>query len=108
MFATPTNFRRTANQTLPMSFLSRAAALPGKALAVAVALATLADLSRSPKVSLGRWALARFSVSPDAAYDALTRLADAGLVSTSRCRGRHPVVVLLNGKGEPLTMAGWR
>lgn len=100
--------RRTATQTLPMTFLSRAATLPGKTLAVAVALSSLADLARSPKVTLGRWALARFSISPDATFDALTRLAEAGLVNADRRRGRRPIVVLLDGEGRELKLEGWR
>ncbi len=92
--------RRTSIQSLPMTFLSRAAALPGKTLAVAVALASLADLAGSPRVTLGHWALNRFSISPDAACDALTRLANAGLIRADRQRGRHPVVVLLDESGS--------
>lgn len=96
--------RRTSIQSLPMHFLSRAAELPGKTLAVAIALASLSALANSPRVTLGSWALKRFFVSPDAAFDALTRLSNAGLIRADRKRGRHPVVVLLDEYGNALSV----
>lgn len=87
-----------------MHFLSRAAQLPGKTLAVAVALASLSALTNSPRVTLGSWALKRFSVSRDAAFDALTRLSNAGLIRADRKRGRQPVVVLLDESGNTISV----
>lgn len=91
-------------QTVPIRFLSRAAALPGKTLAVALALCSLSSSARSPTVVLGRWALSRFSVSADAAFDALTRLSDAGMIRASRSRGRHARITLLDEKGAALSI----
>lgn len=75
-------------------WLAAAAAFPGKALALAVVLAWLADRDRRSGVRLTRAALRRFSVSRDAAYDGLRRLEAAGLVHVWRAPGRAPHVIL--------------
>jgi hypothetical protein len=88
-----------------MDWLSRAAALPGKSLAVALALLHLANTRKKSTVLLIRRDLARFSISPDAGFDGLTRLAQAGLIMAKRRRGRPPEVTLLDFKG--LVMVMW-
>lgn len=87
--------RRPAAAVLPLDFLARAAALPGKALAVAVAVCALAHATRSSTVVLGGWARRRFALSADAALDGLTRLEAAGLVRARRGRGRPAEVTIL-------------
>ncbi|WP_374409333.1 hypothetical protein [Hydrogenophaga sp.] len=98
-------FRRPVVPAL--TFLSRAAALPGKSLALAAALCSQAVSSRSATVTCGRWVRAQFALSPDAVCDGLTRLEAAGLVRASRRRGRHPVVTLLDKAGDDLVLEGW-
>lgn len=97
--------QRPAAPSLPLAFLARAAALPGKALAVAVALCALAHATRSSTVVLGGWARRRFALSADAALDGLTRLEAAGLVRARRGRGRPAEVTIL---AEPAALVGGR
>ncbi len=99
--------RRPAPPSATMAFLARAAALPGKSLALAAALVAAATSARSPTVSCGRWVRAQFALSPDALCDGLTRLEAAGLIRASRRRGRHPVVTLLDKAGDDLVLEGW-
>lgn len=87
-----------------MDWLSRAAALPGKTLAVGLALWSLAAMRRTPTVVLNGRVLALFTISPDAAMDALTRLSDARLISASRGRGRRPAVTLLDVDGRAMVL----
>jgi len=101
------SLRRPAPQSPTMGFLSRAAALPGKSLALAAALIAAATSARSPTVSCGRWVRSQFALSPDAVCDGLTRLEAAGLVRASRRRGRHPIVTLLDSSGDELVLEGW-
>ena len=81
---------------LPMPWFERAAALPGKALQVALALWWVRGLTRSTTFSFKRSAGHVFAVSADAMYDALTRLEQAGLIRVARHRGRSPVVTILD------------
>ena len=92
-------------QILRMDWLSRASTLPGKSLAVALALLHLANLRKTSTVVLNRRVLSLFSISPDAGYEALTRLAEARLIRANRGRGRPPEVTLLDLKGQ--MMAVW-
>ena len=89
-------------QALPVRYLTQAAAIPGKALAVALAIWLTACALRSPSVLFGRWQRERLSISPDATLDALTRLAAAGLIRTERRRGRYPRVEILDAEAVAL------
>lgn len=100
-------FRRSVAPSATMAYLSRAAGLPGKSLALAAALVAAATSARSSTVSCGRWVRSSFALSPDAVCDGLTRLEAAGLVRASRRRGRHPVVTLLDKAGDDLVLEGW-
>lgn len=88
--------------TLPVEWLERASALPGKALHVAVTLLYLMSLRRSSRVRFSQATLRRLSTSRDASYDALARMAEAGLVRLDKRPGRAPVVTLLAANGQPL------
>ena len=81
---------------LPLPWLQRAAAIPGKVLHVALGLWYVAGLCRSKMFSFKRSVAMGLSVSPDAMYDALTKLEGAGLISVVRHRGRSPVVTILD------------
>jgi hypothetical protein len=82
---------------IPMNWLSAAAAIPGKAVIVALAVWFLAGMKKTSTVKLTRTVLDRFSISRHAAYRCLQRLEAAGLVEVRRHRGRCPVVTLLEG-----------
>src|ERR1700674_3068681 len=73
---------------IPLPWIQRAAAIPGKASTVAVGLWFVSGLCRSKTFSFKRSVAAGLSVSPDATYDALTNLEAAGLIRVDRHRGR--------------------
>jgi hypothetical protein len=75
-----------------------------KSLAVALALLHLANLRKTSTVVFTRRVQSLFSISPDAGYDALTRLTEARLIRASRARGRPPEVTLLDLKGQAMVM----
>jgi hypothetical protein len=87
--------RRFIKGPLPLPWLQRAAALPGKAFHVAIGLWYVSGLCRSDTFLFKRSVAADFGVSPDATYDALTNLEAAGLVNVARHRGRSPNVTIL-------------
>lgn len=82
---------------IPLNWLCRASRLPGKTLAVALALWFKAGMSKdgNPKVKLTGKLRRRFGVGRKAASGALDRLETEGLVSVDRHTGRSPRVTLL-------------
>jgi hypothetical protein len=79
-----------------------------KALHLGLALYWLATRSGLPGVSLTRRTLARWSLSRDAAYDALKVLKSAGLVAVWTLPGRaHHVVLLRQGTDQPMIFDGY-
>jgi hypothetical protein len=86
---------------IPLPWLEQAARLPGKALAVALALWFRAGVtsSRSDLRVSGKL-LERFGVGRKAGYCALRSLEDAGLICVLRAPGRCPVVELLDSKSS--------
>jgi len=95
---------RPATVTLRLDWLARAASVPGKAVALGLALLWLAQVRHAPSVRLTRSAIARFSISRDACYDALRRLEAARLITVRRTPGHHPFVTLLGLDGHPLAL----
>jgi hypothetical protein len=83
---------------LPLGWMQRASCLPGKTLQVALTLWYLAGLKKTQSVRLASKQLAGMGVSRDAKYDALDRLASAGLVSVQQQSGKAPMVTLLTSK----------
>jgi hypothetical protein len=81
---------------LPLDWMQCAAQLPGKALQVALTIWYLAGLQKTQTVRLPSKPLDEMGVSRDAKYDALARLAGAGLVQVEQRPGQAPVVTLLN------------
>ena len=80
---------------IPLNWLSTAAALPGKALNVALAVRWLADMSKGGEVHVTKAALQYFGLSEDAYRDGLGRLEVAGLVAVTRKAGRRARVRIL-------------
>lgn len=82
---------------LPLDWMQHAARLPGKTLQVALALWYLAGLQKSQTVKLASKPLEAMGVSRDAKYEALLRLAAAGLVTVDQKPGQAPIVTLKTG-----------
>ena len=81
---------------LPLDWIERAAALPGKVLHVALALWFQMGLEGASTVKLGQKRMSRFSVSRDARYDALRRLVEAGLIEIQQLPGQAPLVTVVH------------
>ena len=82
---------------IPISWLSRAAALPGKAINVALTIRWLEGMSGGKPFKLSKKVLGLFYVSVDAALDALRRMEVAGLIKLTKTPGqRHLIEVLLD------------
>lgn len=95
---------RQVRLLLPVPWLERVAQVPGKALHVGVVLLYLAAIRGSAELRFSQATLRRFNTSRDASYDALRRLAAAGLVRVAKSPGRSPVVTLLDADGHKLVM----
>ena len=79
---------------IPMSDIAAAAKLPGKVLAVYLAVRHRADLTRSAAVTLPASLMHELGVDKDALARALRQLEAAGLVTVERKRGRSPVITI--------------
>ncbi len=80
---------------LPLAWVSHAATLPGKSLAVGMAIWFRTGCRPDRKyVSVCNSTLKRFGVSRTAGYRALRALEQAGLITVERHRGRCPRVTL--------------
>ena len=77
---------------ISLDWLGAAAALPGKALHVAMAILWLAGMSAGGPLKLTRKSLDVFAVSDDAAQDGVQRLEAAGLIAVSRKPGQRPLI----------------
>ena len=97
--------RPDANRLVNFTWLAVAAKLPGRTLNVAAAIWFLASLHKSPTIRLAPYALRLFGASRDCSYDALRRLADAGLIVLSTQRGRLPRMTLVDGEAKPILMS---
>ena len=81
---------------IPLSWLTRAAELPGKSpLATALAIMFEVGRRRSQQVTLTSAVLKRFHVNRKAKYRALEKLEGASLISVVRRSRRNPLVTVL-------------
>ena len=80
---------------IPMTWLCKAAQLPGKSLHVGNALWFLGGLNKSPTVKLNQAILAEFGVTRHCKYRALNWLTNAGLITVQEAYGKNPVVTIL-------------
>jgi DNA-binding PadR family transcriptional regulator len=85
---------------IPLSWLGNAAALPGKALATALAIMFEVGRRRSSEITLTTAIVQRFGVSRKAKYRALKHLESAGLITVYRKPHRNPVVTILDIKDQ--------
>lgn len=83
----------TSSQAL--HWLQHACVTNGKALHLALLLLSQCATRGVPSLLLTRRILAKGHVSRDAAYGALRRLQDLGMVNVRRLPGRSPQVLLL-------------
>ena len=77
---------------IPVGWISEAAALPGKALHLALAIQWLSGMNKGAPGKVPKKVLATFSLSMDAYRDGLKRLEAAGLIRVSRLPGQSPLV----------------
>jgi hypothetical protein len=77
---------------IPIAWLSQAAALPGKALHLALAIQWLSGMNKGAPAKVSKKALAHFCISMDAYRDGLKRLEAAGLITVARLPGQSPFV----------------
>jgi len=80
---------------IPMWWIAKAAHLPGKTLAVGMAIWWLRGMAQDKPFKLTQKALDTLAVSPDAAYDGLRRLEAAGLVKVTRAPGQRATIDVL-------------
>ena len=89
---------------IPLAWLGRAAALPGKTLHVGIALWWLHGMAKGKPFKLTQKALLTLNVERDAASAALVRLEQAGLIRIERKPGQRPAVSMVvgvaRGRGE--------
>ena len=85
---------------IPLNWLGAAASLPGKTLAVGIAIWFKAGASKNRTVRLTGKLLSKFGVRRKAGYRGLKRLESAELVSVNRHAGRSPIVTILEAKHE--------
>lgn len=79
----------------PLDWLEKAAQLPGKALAVGLAIWALAIAVKTKTIMVTPASVQGFGVDAAGKSRALAALAKAGLISMESRRGRFPIVTLL-------------
>ncbi len=85
---------------IPMVWVSAAAALPGKALNVALALLWLDGMQKIGTIKVTKKALELFNISADAYRDGLCRLRAVGLVKVQDRPGRRAAVEIIRSRAD--------
>jgi hypothetical protein len=85
---------------IPLDWLSRAAALPGRSLHVAIAIWFMSGLKKTRSVPVSNITGLQFGLDRNAKYRALEWLEDADLISVERQAGRAPIVTILEPPSE--------
>jgi hypothetical protein len=98
--------RRFVN-SMPFEWITSACGLSGKAVQVALAIWDLFSLARSQPIVLARKHLEQFRVRRHAAYRALKKLEQAGLISSVRKTGRAPRVTIPDRYLHPTSQSKW-
>jgi hypothetical protein len=80
---------------IPIGWLMKASALPGKASQIGVVLWYLRGLRKNSTVILANGLLERFHVGRKAKYRGLQALKDAGLIAVEEREDRNPRVTIL-------------
>jgi hypothetical protein len=82
-------------RTIPLSWAMRAAALPGKSLAVGIVIWYLAGISKRHTITLSNKIRERFGVKRNSSRRALRWLEDAGLVKVEHSGNKSPCITIL-------------
>jgi hypothetical protein len=85
---------------IPLDWLAKAAALPGKALNVALALWWRHGMAKGKPFKLTLLALKYMNVERGAASAGLVRLEQAGLIRVERRLGQRPIISIVIHAGE--------
>ena len=80
---------------IPLLWLSSVAALPGKAMAVGLAIWWRVGLRKTAEIRLTGSHLKRFGVGRKAGYRCLAAMERDGLIRVQRQRGKAPIVTVL-------------
>ena len=80
---------------VPLEWLGKAAALPGKTLNVAIALWWRHGMAKGKPFKLTQQALKYLHVERDAASSGLVRLERAGLIQVERRTGQRPIISIV-------------
>ena len=80
---------------IPLTWLAKAAAIPGKALTLGIALWFEAGCENSATIKASGGLFAKLYVGRNASYRGLRKLEKAGLVEVERHQGRNPVVTII-------------
>jgi hypothetical protein len=91
----PKKGNRFLRGPIPFDWLSRAAALPGRSLQVAIAVWFLAGLKKTNVVPISNITSLQFGLDRNAKYRALEWLEDANLIAVERRAGQAPIVTIL-------------
>ena len=85
---------------IPLSWLSVAACLPGKALHAGLAIWFEHGRRKKAQFKLTAAIAKRFGVARKAVYGALRSLEEAGLIAAERRHGKNPIITLLDPNSE--------
>ena len=81
---------------IPLTWLTKAACLPGKTLTVSLVIWFKARCNKMNTMRMSNTLLAKFGVNRKAGYEALRRLEKAGLIKVEHHSGRSPIVTVLD------------
>ena len=82
---------------IPLVWITKVSTLPGKAFQTALAILWLTDMAGGGPIKLSRQAMQRFSLSADAARDAVKRLEAAKIITVERNAGQKHSITLVKG-----------
>ncbi len=86
---------------VPLHWLIAASQLPGKALAVGIAIWFRAGLTRSSSITLSSSHLALWGIDRSAKLRALNALEEASLIALERRNGKNPIITIIREVKEP-------
>lgn len=92
---------------IPLDWLLKAAAQPGKTLHVAIALWYLSGVKKSFTFRLSQKLLGEFGVSRKTSYMAINSLERAGLITTHRSKGRAAEICIIQPHPIQLEKIGY-
>jgi len=79
---------------IPLVWITKISALPGKAFQTALAILWLTDMAGGGAIKLSRQAMQRFSLSADAAREGVKRLEAAQVITVARNAGQKHWITL--------------